>query len=62
MVYDAVEAHNCVDTDSEISLDEQYTTADKELWVNLKCPAIEYLSTVVYCSSSVTSPSYHGVE
>ena len=26
---DAVEAHSCIDTDTEISPVEQYTTADK---------------------------------
>ena len=25
---DAVEAHSCIDTDSEMSLDKQYTTVD----------------------------------
>ena len=29
--YDAVEAHCCVDTDSEMSLDEQYTSATVDI-------------------------------
>ena len=44
--YDAVEAHSCVHTDS-VSPCKQLTKT-----LGLKCPAIEYLTTVVYCSSS----------
>ena len=43
---DAVETHSCVDTDSG-SLCKQLTTT-----FGLNCPANEYLTTVVYCSSS----------
>ena len=65
---DAVEAHSCVDSDSEISFDEQYTTVDTYVFsaiCNHSCkqltktfgskgPAVECLSTVVHCSSSET--------
>ena len=34
-VSDAVEAHSCVDTDSEISLDKQYTTVDIIQWQDI---------------------------
>ena len=43
--HNAEEAHSCVDTG--ISLVKQLTNT-----LGSKCPALKYLSTVVYCSTS----------
>ena len=60
LTHNAADAHSCVDIDTETSLVEQYPTVNKavdsckQLTNNFgsKRPALKYLSTVVYCSTS----------
>ena len=53
-MYDAVEVHSCIDTNGEISLVELIVANQllTKILIRVKCPAIKFLSTVVYCSTS----------